>query len=100
MKKSNAQKLVQQVLRCHGFLQCHHVIMLARCCRNLALVYINWPVVKLVLLNVFSLEVTGPIDSVKLGLLYIVNHYLCKNKQVDSSRERLVKEHNVPGKIY
>lgn len=38
------------------------VIMLLRCCRNLTFVYINWPMVKLVLL---SIKVAEPIHYIK-----------------------------------
>nr|KAF6485320.1 hypothetical protein HJG63_010557 [Rousettus aegyptiacus] len=55
-----------QILKCCCFVQRHVVVML-RCCRNLTLVYVNYPMTKLVLLYIISPKVVESIDS-KRGL--------------------------------
>lgn len=54
---------IQQVLE-----YCRFIIVYIRCHRNLTLVYINWPVVKLVSLHVVSFKVSERIKDVKRGL--------------------------------
>lgn len=61
--------------------------------RNLTIVYINQPMIKLVLLNINLLKVIGPMDDIKdsLYLNVIINIYLMIQITLDDRGKSVMK---------